>query len=59
MSKLIELGRQQGLEYLEGIVLSNNKAMLSLMTGLGMINDPDPEDHSVRRVWMPFKQRTE
>jgi acetyltransferase len=28
--------------------------MLGLMTSLGMINDPDPEDSSVRRLWMPF-----
>lgn len=54
MSKLIELAKRQGLEYIEGLVLANNRPMLGLMTSLGMINDPDPEDSSVRRLWMPF-----
>lgn len=52
MSRLIEAARDQGLTYIEGLVLSNNRPMLSLMTQLGMVNDPDPEDTSMRRVWM-------
>jgi acetyltransferase len=52
MSRLIEAAREQGLTYIEGLVLSNNRPMLSLMTGLGMTNDPDPDDHAMRRVWM-------
>ena len=54
MSKLIDLAKHQGLEYIDGLVLANNRPMLGLMTSLGMINDPDPEDSSVRRLWMPF-----
>jgi len=52
MSRLIEAAREQGLSYIEGMVLSNNRPMLSLMTGLGMTNDPDPDDSAMRRVWM-------
>jgi hypothetical protein len=26
-----------------------------LMTSLGMINDPDPDDSSMRRVWMSLE----
>ena len=52
MSRLIEAAREQGLSYIEGLVLSNNRPMLSLMTGLGMKNDPDPDDNAMRRVWM-------
>ena len=55
MSRLIDAAREQGLEYIEGMVLSNNRPMLSLMTKLGMINDPDPDDPSMRRVWMPLE----
>ena len=52
MTRLIDAAREQGLEYIEGIVLSNNRPMLSLMTKLGMVDDPDPDDSSMRRVWM-------
>lgn len=52
MTSLIEAARQQGLAYIEGLVLANNRPMLSLMTGLGMINDPDPDDPGMRRVWL-------
>ncbi|NOL49944.1 GNAT family N-acetyltransferase [Pelistega europaea] len=55
MSKLLEEAKDQGLEYIEGVVLANNKPMLGLMTGLGLINDMDPEDPMMRRVWMSFK----
>ena len=55
MSKLIELAQRQGLEYIEGLVLANNRSMLALMTSLGMINEPDHEDPTVRRLWMSFK----
>src|SRR5699024_4620778 len=44
MSKLIELAKRQGLDYIEGLVLANNRAMLALMTSLGMTNDLDPDD---------------
>lgn len=52
MSKLIEAAAEQGLEYIDGMVLADNKPMLALMTSLGFTNDPDPEDHSMRRVWL-------
>ena len=52
MSKLIEAAAEQGLEYIDGVVLADNKPMLALMTGLGFTNDPDPEDHTMRRVWL-------
>ncbi len=57
MSKLLAEAKDQGLEYIEGVVLANNKPMLGLMTGLGLINDMDPEDPSMRRVWMPFDSK--
>lgn len=52
MSSLIQVARRQGLGYIEGLVLSTNRAMLGLMTSLGLQNDPDEEDPSMRRVWM-------
>lgn len=52
MSKLIEAAAEQGLEYIDGMVLADNKPMLALMTSLGLTNDPDPEDHTMRRVWL-------
>ena len=55
MTKLIELAKRQGLEYIEGLVLANNRPMLALMTSLGMTNDPDPDDPTARRLWMSFK----
>lgn len=56
MGMLIAAAREQGLEYIDGIVLSDNRPMLALMTGLGMINDPDPEDPALRRVWLPLRE---
>lgn len=52
MTRLIEAARDQGLSYIEGMVLANNRPMLALMTGLGMVNDPDPDDPGMRRVWL-------
>lgn len=52
MTRLIEAARDQGLSYIEGLVLANNRPMLALMTGLGMVNDPDPDDPGMRRVWL-------
>lgn len=52
MTRLIEVARQQGLTYIEGLVLSNNRPMLGLMMSLGMTNDPDPDDDTMRRLWM-------
>ena len=52
MRRLIEAASEQGLEYIDGLVLASNHAMLSLMTSLGFTNDPDPEDPTMRRVWL-------
>lgn len=56
MRELIQAAKEQGLSYIDGYVLSNNRAMLSLMDYLGFINDPDPDDHTVRRVWLSLKE---
>lgn len=55
MRKLIDAATEQGLEYIDGLVLSENKPMLALMTCLGFTNDPDPEDPSLRRVWLKLQ----
>jgi len=55
MEALIDAAREQGLEYIDGLVLANNRPMLTLMTRLGFTNDPDPEDPSMRRVWLDLK----
>lgn len=52
MRALIDEARAQGLEYIDGLVLSTNRPMLTLMTRLGFTNDPDPEDPTMRRVWL-------
>ncbi|MVW73358.1 MULTISPECIES: GNAT family N-acetyltransferase [unclassified Bordetella] len=52
MQALIDAAREQGLEYIDGLVLANNRPMLTLMTRLGFTNDPDPEDPTMRRVWL-------
>jgi len=52
MKVRIEAAREQGLAYIDGLVLANNRPMLSLMTRLGFVNDPDPEDPGMRRVWL-------
>jgi acetyltransferase len=57
MTRLLEAAREQGLQYVEGMVLSSNRPMLTLMTRrMGMRNDPDPDDPgSMRRVWLSFR----
>jgi len=55
MGRLIQAAREQGLAYIEGYVLSGNTPMLSLMTSLGLTNDPDPEDPGTRRVWLRLR----
>ncbi len=52
MRALIEAAQTQGLTYIDGLVLSTNRPMLSLMTHLGFQNDFDAEDPSMRRVWL-------
>ena len=55
MQALIAEARDQGLEYIEGLILSTNRPMLTLMTRLGLVNEADPEDPTMRRVWMDLK----
>ena len=55
MRELIKAAKEQGLNYIDGFVLSNNRPMLALMDYLGFINDPDPDDSSLRRVWLKLK----
>jgi acetyltransferase len=55
MTALIDAAREQGLEYIDGLVLSTNRPMLALMTSLGFTNDPDPEDPTMRRVWLNLR----
>lgn len=55
MHALIEAAREQGLDYIDGLVLSSNRPMLTLMTRLGFTNDPDPEDPTMRRVWLDLR----
>ncbi|HUH60323.1 MAG TPA: GNAT family N-acetyltransferase [Candidimonas sp.] len=52
MGGLIEAAQEQGLTYIDGVVLASNRPMLSLMTHLGFQNDHDEEDPSMRRVWL-------
>lgn len=52
MRGLIDAAQEQGLTYIDGLVLAANRPMLSLMTYLGFQNDPDEEDPTMRRVWL-------
>ncbi|NYT36149.1 GNAT family N-acetyltransferase [Allopusillimonas soli] len=52
MRALIEAAREQGLAYIDGVVLATNRPMLSLMAHLGFRNDVDSEDPTMRRVWL-------
>ncbi|MGB6105894.1 MAG: GNAT family N-acetyltransferase [Pusillimonas sp.] len=52
MGALINAAQEQGLTYIDGLVLATNRPMLSLMTHLGFQNDRDHEDPTMRRVWL-------
>lgn len=52
MGGLIEAALNQGLTYIDGVVLATNRPMLSLMAHLGFRNDYDQEDPTMRRVWL-------
>lgn len=56
MHGLIEVARIQGLSYVDGSVLASNRPMLGLMTHLGFRVDPDPEDPTLRRVWLDLRR---
>jgi len=50
MRNLMEVARDQGLEIIEGQVLSANKRMLELMGSLGFETSMDPDDSSIKHV---------
>lgn len=52
MRGLISAAKSQGLTYIDGYVLVNNRPMLGLMHHLGFRNDPDTDDPGMRRVWL-------
>jgi acetyltransferase len=52
MGALIEAAREQGLEYIEGVVLTSNAPMLALMKHLGFTIEREPDDPTLRRVWL-------
>ncbi|HJE64329.1 GNAT family N-acetyltransferase [Alcaligenes faecalis] len=52
MEALIQAAAEQGLTYIDGYVLASNAPMQALMKRLGFQNDADPEDPSMRRVWL-------
>lgn len=52
MGGLINAAQEQGLTYIDGVVLAKNRPMLALMTYLGFQNDRDEDDPSMRRVWL-------
>lgn len=52
MRVLIEAAHEQGLTYIDGLVLGSNRPMLGLMSYLGFRIDPDEEDPGMRRVWL-------
>jgi len=56
MGMLIEAAREQKLAYIDGIVLAENKPMLALMTRLGFQVDLEPDDPSLRRVWLDLER---
>jgi acetyltransferase len=55
MSSLISAAREQGLEYIDGLVLAENRPMLNLMTSLGFTKDADKDDPTMRRVWLDLR----
>ena len=52
MGALIEAARTQGLRRIEGYVLSTNNRMLALMTWLGFTVKTDPQDGTMKLVWL-------
>ncbi|MCC2597040.1 GNAT family N-acetyltransferase [Pusillimonas sp. MFBS29] len=52
MRGLIDAAQEQGLTYIDGLVLSSNQPMLGLMTYLGFQVDADRDDPTMRRVWL-------
>lgn len=55
MRMLIAAARAQQLAYIDGVVLAENRPMLALMTRLGFKVDREPDDPSLRRVWLDLR----
>jgi acetyltransferase len=55
MRALIDAAREQGLEYIDGIVLATNRPMLALMSHLGFTIERDPDDPTLRKVWLNLR----
>jgi acetyltransferase len=54
MRAIIEAARTKGLRRIEGYVLSTNARMLGLMIHLGFTVKTDPQDATMKLVWMEF-----
>ena len=52
MRAIIEAARVKGLRRTEGYVLSTNARMLGLMIHLGFTVKTDPQDATMKLVWM-------
>jgi acetyltransferase len=50
MLSIMEFARAKGLAEIDGLVLANNPNMLRLMTGLGFVTHPFPEDPDFKLV---------
>jgi acetyltransferase len=48
MGTLIETARNKGLQYMNGVFLSNNERMLKFVQSLGFVLSNDPEDNTVK-----------
>ena len=55
MQKLIEYAREEGIEALQGEVLSDNSTMLRMCAELGFSISDSPTDSNVRIVRLPIK----
>lgn len=52
MNAIVSAARTKGLEHIEGFVLATNAPMLRLMQSLGFEIGSDPDDPSLKRVWL-------
>ncbi|MBI3140613.1 MAG: bifunctional acetate--CoA ligase family protein/GNAT family N-acetyltransferase [Rhodocyclales bacterium] len=49
MAALIDVARAKGLKYMIGHILANNDRMIKLVTNLGFVMGPSPDDPTVKR----------
>jgi acetyltransferase len=52
MRAIVDAARLKGLQRIEGYVLATNSRMLGLMSFLGFTRVTDPQDPTLRRVWL-------